>query len=264
METRAFLYKWIQLSTGKWYIGSRTARYCNPDDGYICSSKYVFPLINENAQDWYRIILKFGSPSYIRKLEKRFLQFVDAKNEPMSFNRSNVGSTVLSCAKKIRIYKDEINMFIYQSELSSYEVIGWTKGMSLTTKQKMKENHKDVSGQNNPMFGVSRKGIDSPLYGRKISEDKKNRKPKSEEHKKKLAESKTGKNHPFFGKKRPKEFGEQISKKLTGRIPWNKGKSGYNTNSSGKTWEELYGIEKAAERRLQLANRNRNSNKIFQ
>ena len=47
--TVAFLYKWIEISTDKWYIGSRTANGCHPTDGYICSSKIVKPLIRKKT-----------------------------------------------------------------------------------------------------------------------------------------------------------------------------------------------------------------------
>jgi hypothetical protein len=43
-ETIAYVYKWTHIPTSKWYVGSRTAPGCHPDDGYICSSK----LIKEN------------------------------------------------------------------------------------------------------------------------------------------------------------------------------------------------------------------------
>jgi hypothetical protein len=51
--TIAYVYKWTQLSTGKWYIGSRSAIGCNPNqhEKYICSSKTVKPMILEDRND---------------------------------------------------------------------------------------------------------------------------------------------------------------------------------------------------------------------
>ena len=72
-----------------WYIGSRTATGCHPDDGYICSSKIVKPMIIENQSEWKRLILRTGSPDSILKLENRFLRYVDAKNDPKSYNKHN-------------------------------------------------------------------------------------------------------------------------------------------------------------------------------
>lgn len=88
-KTVAFVYKWIELSTQKWYIGSRTANGCHPDDGYICSSKTVKPMIQSNPQDWVRVILETGSPAEMRELESELLITLDAKNAPMSYNMHN-------------------------------------------------------------------------------------------------------------------------------------------------------------------------------
>lgn len=55
--TLAYVYKWTELATGKWYVGARGARGCHPDDGYICSSKVVKPLILANPDGWKREIL---------------------------------------------------------------------------------------------------------------------------------------------------------------------------------------------------------------
>jgi len=87
--TEAFVYKWTQISTKKWYIGSRTAKGCSMQDGYICSSRIVKPLILENAVEWNREILAVGTPDNMRQLESKMLQQLDAKNDPMSFNESN-------------------------------------------------------------------------------------------------------------------------------------------------------------------------------
>ncbi len=87
--TIAFVYKWTQLSTGMWYIGSRTAKNCHPDDGYICSSNLVKPMIESNTNDWVRTILFIDEPKKIRALESFTLQDLNAKHNPMSYNRHN-------------------------------------------------------------------------------------------------------------------------------------------------------------------------------
>ena len=94
--TTAFLYKWVQKSTNMWYVGSRTAKGCHVNDGYICSSKYVKPMILENKNDWIRIILAIGSSEYIRKLETAYLQSINAKVDQTSYNRSNADGTFLN------------------------------------------------------------------------------------------------------------------------------------------------------------------------
>lgn len=88
-DTRAFLYRWTHIPSGKWYVGSRTAIGSHPADGYYCSSKVVKPMIIENRQDWQREVLAIGDPIYIVELEARYLKSLDAKHDPMSFNGHN-------------------------------------------------------------------------------------------------------------------------------------------------------------------------------
>ena len=87
--TQAFVYKWIHKPTGMWYIGSRTAKDCHINDGYICSSKIVKPMIQEKPDEWERYILHTGLPKEMRKLETMLLIESNAKKNRMSFNRNN-------------------------------------------------------------------------------------------------------------------------------------------------------------------------------
>ena len=87
--TQAFVYKWIHKPTGMWYIGSRTAIGCHINDGYICSSKIVKPMIEEKPEEWERYIIETGLPGEMRKLETRLLVESNAKKNMMSFNRNN-------------------------------------------------------------------------------------------------------------------------------------------------------------------------------
>ena len=87
--TIAYVYKWIHKPTQKWYIGSRTKKGCYPNDGYICSSKIVKPLIESKFDEWEREIIATGSPSEKIKLEAELLEKLDAKNNPSSFNLHN-------------------------------------------------------------------------------------------------------------------------------------------------------------------------------
>lgn len=87
--TQAFVYKWIHQPTGMWYIGSRTAKGCHINDGYICSSRIVKPMIACNPEEWKRYIIDTGTPEEMRKLETSMLMGCNAKKDPMSFNRSN-------------------------------------------------------------------------------------------------------------------------------------------------------------------------------
>lgn len=89
MTTVAYVYKWTHIPSEKWYVGVRAAKGCHPDDGYICSSKVVKPLIIENRAEWRREILSTGSVDDMLKLEVEILKSLDARHDPMSFNKHN-------------------------------------------------------------------------------------------------------------------------------------------------------------------------------
>jgi len=99
LKSVPFLYKWTHSTTGKWYLGSRTALGCNPDDGYICSSREVKPLIQSNPSEWKREILATGDAVRIRNLEAEMLKQADAKNNLNSFNRHNGDGKFTSTGK---------------------------------------------------------------------------------------------------------------------------------------------------------------------
>jgi len=85
----AFVYKWTHKPSLGWYVGSRTAKRCHQEDGYICSSKIVKPMIQTNPSEWERTILATGTPKEMRMLETLILETVDAMNDPRSFNQNN-------------------------------------------------------------------------------------------------------------------------------------------------------------------------------
>jgi hypothetical protein len=87
MNTQAFVYKWTHLPTLKWYVGSRTAKGCHINDGYICSSKIVKPMIQANPEQWNRKIIEIGSKERILILEEEILDCLNAVDDPRSFNR---------------------------------------------------------------------------------------------------------------------------------------------------------------------------------
>jgi len=91
MNTIPYLYRWTHLPTGMWYVGSKTQKGWNPTrhEKYICSSLIVKPLILKNRNEWCYEILAIGEARYIRELETKYLILLDAKNHPLSYNRSN-------------------------------------------------------------------------------------------------------------------------------------------------------------------------------
>jgi hypothetical protein len=97
----SYVYKWIHKPTQKWYIGSRTNKTAHPDDGYICSSQIVKPLILANPSDWERKIIATGSSKEMREKEQQLLKLYNAAKNPMSYNRSNWGGPVEGAGRKV-------------------------------------------------------------------------------------------------------------------------------------------------------------------
>jgi hypothetical protein len=130
------------LSTGKWYVGSKSSVGCHPanHENYICSSKIVKPLVIEDRNDWSYEILVIGPAAYIRNLEKKYLQSLDARNNPMSYNQSN------ACCE--------------------YDKTGMKDSQETKLKKSMARQ-----GSKNPMFGKT--GNLSPHYGQLHSEERK-------------------------------------------------------------------------------------------
>lgn len=86
---QAYVYMWKEIATDKWYIGSRTRKGCHPDDGYICSSKTVKPLIEANPEGWTRKILFVGDALKAFEIECFVLKEMRAKQSEMSYNLHN-------------------------------------------------------------------------------------------------------------------------------------------------------------------------------
>jgi hypothetical protein len=150
-DTIPYLYKWTQISTGMWYIGSKTKKNWNPDRHleYICSSKKVKPMIINNPDDWICDILFQGGADeckIIANMETELLVILDAKNDPLSYNQHN-GDGLCN------------RTGIPHSTDSKQKMILSRTG------QKRKQDFKDFMRKNNPMF-VS-------TTAKKISETKK-------------------------------------------------------------------------------------------
>lgn len=146
MNTQAYVYKWTELSTGKWYIGSRSRKNCNPNDGYICSSKIVKPMIIANKDNWVREVLCIGIPEDMRTLEAKYLQALKAADDPMSYNQQNQDGKFSNAGKP-------------HSDQTRKKISTGNKGKIRTeeTRKKLSEQRKGKPG---------RKGEQNGMYGR--------------------------------------------------------------------------------------------------
>jgi hypothetical protein len=126
MATIAYVYKWTHIPTLMWYIGSRTARGCHPMDGYICTSKYVKPLILKSKAEWKREIIATGTITEMIALETELLQLLDAKHDPRSFNKHNGDGKFSVAGKKMGPQSVD-----HKSKLSESKKgrVAWNKGL---------------------------------------------------------------------------------------------------------------------------------------
>ncbi len=212
-NTYAYLYRWVHIPSGKWYVGSRTKAGCHPDDGYICSSKIVKPLIQENASEWQRYILCIGDPAYIYELEISYLQAINAKDDDMSFNLSNgykhfsvTGRPSHRKGKKIGPWSEERKQAQSQARRGKYTGrTPWNKGrpMDDATKQKLKDAWTDDRKAVQFTEEACARRAQSRV-GRQLSD----------ETKQKISEANKGRSHP-----RSPETREKIRQALLARPP---------------------------------------------
>lgn len=189
-QTNAYLYRWTELSTGKWYIGARYAKGCYPDDGYICTSKIVKPMILENRDNWQREILCIGDPQYIVDLEASYLTAINAKDNPLCFNKHNGDGKFSSVGKP----------------------------SSLRGRQGNRKGKKN-SPEHNAKASAKLKGRVAHNKGKPMSEEQKEkiRATKRANPIKMSAESNKKRSETLTGRKMPEWFGKWVSESLTGK-----------------------------------------------
>jgi len=177
--TTANLYRWTNIITGNWYIGSRTKKGCHPNDGYICSSRIVKPMILENPTIWVRELLCIGLPEYILDLESKMLTFLDAKNDKCSYNLHNGDGKFTTCGislsdtHKKKISMGNLGKVRSNESIENYRRANQAKAIDPTFLKKLSKPKSDEHGRN---VSKALKGI-----------------PKTTEHKKSLSDAKKGK-----------------------------------------------------------------------
>lgn len=90
--TTPYVYELIDRKTEKWYVGSRTAKNCKPEDlgvSYFTSSKIVSLIFKDNPDRFIKKILVISDVDYVVKVESGILKLRDAKNDIHSYNAWN-------------------------------------------------------------------------------------------------------------------------------------------------------------------------------
>jgi len=193
MKTLAYLYKWTELSTKKWYIGSKSSQGCSPayHENYLCSSEIVKPLILENRDNWVCEILVIGDPKYIRKLETEYLKTLDAKNDAMSYNQSNAcfdpgnrlgtKDSIATRKKKSLARQGDKNPMYgklkeicphYGKKHSDTRKKNISKSLSAYSKNRPNSHNQNISKalKGNPKLSEKIRGEKNPMYGKPRSD----------------------------------------------------------------------------------------------
>jgi len=187
-----FTYHLYHIPTGKNYYGVRYADGCNPSTlwtTYFSSSKVILTLIEEYGKDSFiptvrkTFLLKEAAIQW----ETKFLQKIDAANNPLWLNQSNGdknfrGAIICSEETRRKMRKAKIG-----------------KTHTEETKQKMRQSRKNrppITKETRQKMCIANKGRGlgrtlSPETRQKIADSRKGkpRPPMSEEQKQKICES---------------------------------------------------------------------------
>ena len=159
-----YVYRWTHVPTERWYVGCRTGKNCNPakHESYICSSKFVKPLILADRQNWkYEILWSGESIQTAIDLETKILKEQDAKNNPMSFNLHN-GDGKFSMAGK----KNPLVSQALKGRLRPDLARPGDKNFHYNKKGPLSPHY----GKKRPDHSLKMKGSGNPMFGKKRPE----------------------------------------------------------------------------------------------
>ena len=84
------VYRILDLSNKKSYIGAHKIRFQNENDGYICSSKLVLALFYKNPKNFKKTILaRFSTAREADRFEKKSIKKYDSFRN--GYNRTTDG-----------------------------------------------------------------------------------------------------------------------------------------------------------------------------
>lgn len=179
-----YIYKTTNLITGKIYVGQHTSNRLN--DAYLGSSQELKKDIrNLGKHNFKKEILEICDYSDLSTKEIEWIINLDAVN--LGYNLQIKGT-----AQKVGFKHSEGTKQIFKERAKEKDISGENNPMFGKT------------GELNPMYGIHRCGEDSPMFGKKHSE----------ETKQKQREVKLGKydeeKNPFYGKHHTEESKEKI------------------------------------------------------
>lgn len=223
-----YIYMTINVLNGKRYIGQKKSNKFLTKYEYAGSGKLLWRSINKYGIDNFAIELldTANSKEELNRKEIYWIEYYDAVDDPMFYNilRGGKGGDIT-----VKMTENEYNTFRkrisehnkgrdnsgkkngfygkHHSNEVRMKISYCMRNLSEESKRKMSDNHADISGKNNPMYGVHRYGENNPFYGKKHTE----------ESKKRISESMSGENNPNYGKHRSEDTKSKISKALKGK-----------------------------------------------
>lgn len=187
---RAFVYKWVNLTNGKYYIGYHVGSI---DDGYISSSRNneFWSDFHNPKMKWRREILFTGTANECLAKEQNLLR-EENLSSPLIYNNA-IGATIIFTQDVLRKMSDSgknrwNNMSDEQRKLRNQKISDSKRGFkhSENTKQKLRDNL--IGKTFVDRFGEKR----ASQIGEKISKSNTGKQRHSVEHLRRLSERMVG------------------------------------------------------------------------
>jgi hypothetical protein len=164
----------------KWYIGSRTAKKCHPEDGYICSSKRVKPMIKANPHEWEREILATGTREEMLEYEAELLDMFDASKDPRSFNLHNNNGKFNMTGRTLPPRSDRVKQKLSDAHKGKIpECAGWNKGVEMPEHLRKEASIRQTNRMSDPALreymSEINMGDKNPNYGTSWTDDRRNK-----------------------------------------------------------------------------------------
>lgn len=157
IKGKGFVYRWTNRKNGKWYIGSHCGQ---TDDGYVGSGLIFKSALQKYGLEYFDREILYEGPDF-REFETKILIELDAAGDPKSYNMKNeaLGGSFPG---------DKNGMHQKGHTEEAKEKISCAVKERWKSLDKRLALSKRMSGQNNPMYGVTR----SDFTKQKISQTK--------------------------------------------------------------------------------------------